>query len=66
MSEEVCENVQSSVTPELRKMKKGHISPLLAIVVGNIQRDRAKREERVEECKKKRLQGMSLALVGND
>jgi hypothetical protein len=40
MLEEVSENVQSSLAPKLRKMRKRHESPLLALVVGNIQRNR--------------------------
>jgi hypothetical protein len=40
MLEKVSENAQSSFAHELRKMRKRHGSPLLALVVGNIQRDR--------------------------
>jgi hypothetical protein len=38
----------------------------LAVVAGNIQRNRAKRKEKVEECRKEQLRGMSLVVVGND
>jgi hypothetical protein len=40
---------------------------MLAVVAGIIQRNRAeKKEEKVEECRKEQLGGMSLAVVGND
>jgi hypothetical protein len=38
----------------------------LAVVAGSIQKDRAEKEERVEECRRKRLGGMSLEIVGSD
>jgi len=38
----------------------------LAIVARNTQRDRAEKEEKVEECMKEQLGGMSLVVVGND
>jgi ABC-type methionine transport system ATPase subunit len=64
--EEIHEDAQSSLTLELRKMRENAGSPLLAIVARSIQRDKAKREERIEECMKKQLGGMLVAIVGTD
>jgi len=38
----------------------------LAIVARSTQRDRVEKEEKVEECMKEQLGGMSLVVVGND
>jgi hypothetical protein len=59
--EKVHENVESSLAPKLRKMRDK-----AWITITGTQRNRTQREERVEECRKKRLGGMSLAIVGSD
>jgi len=38
----------------------------LAIVARSIQRDRVEKEEKVGECMKEHLGGMSLVVVGNN
>jgi hypothetical protein len=38
----------------------------LVVVARSIQRDKAQKEERVEECRKKQLGEISVVVVGND
>jgi hypothetical protein len=59
--EEVHEDVQSSLAPELRKLRDR-----VWITIIGIQRNKTQRDERGEEFRKKRLGGMSLAIVGSD
>jgi hypothetical protein len=53
MLEEVHEDIQSSLALELRKMnERTHIT------ITSTQRNKTQREEKIDECRKKRLGGM--------